>query len=53
MEGGDREEGRKGMEARLAWLLEKLIQMTDTSEFSRLIWISFKAFFLNVAEATV
>lgn len=36
MEGGEREEGRKGMEARLACLLEKLTQMTDTSEFSRL-----------------
>lgn len=37
MEGGEREERRKGMEARLECLLEKLIQMTDPSEFSRLI----------------
>lgn len=37
MEGGEREEGGKGMEARLACLLVKLTQMTDASEFSRLI----------------
>lgn len=52
-EQGEGREGRKWMKVRPTRLLEKLIQMTDASESSRITLICLKAFFFNAAQASV